>query len=51
MSPLRDTVIAQQKTWKFLGNRFVETHIHGKAQAEKKQLVEVCFFCSRSAVI
>jgi hypothetical protein len=40
-------VLMQKPVWKFLGNWFVEAHIHGNAQA-KNQLVEVCFLCDPS---
>jgi hypothetical protein len=31
----------QQPIWKFLGNRFVEEHVHGNARAKEIQLVDV----------
>jgi hypothetical protein len=31
-----DVVFTQQPIWKFLGNRFVEVHIRGNAQAKKQ---------------
>jgi hypothetical protein len=31
----------QQCMWKSLGNRFVESHIRGNAQAEEKELLEI----------
>jgi hypothetical protein len=34
--------------WKFLGSRFVEAHIHGNAQAQATELVEVSVSSSRS---
>jgi hypothetical protein len=32
----------QQPIWKFLGNRFVETHIPSTAQVKDTELAEVC---------
>jgi hypothetical protein len=40
-------VLTQQPIWKFLGNRFVEAHVHGKARAEETELADM--FPLRSA--
>jgi hypothetical protein len=31
----------QQPIWKFLGNQFVEAHVHDNAQATETELVEI----------
>jgi hypothetical protein len=41
-------VLVQQPIWRFLGNRFVDGHVHDNAQAKETELVVVCFLCGPS---
>jgi hypothetical protein len=39
-SNVSEVAFPGQLIWKFLGNRFVEAHIHGNTQAKETGLVE-----------
>jgi hypothetical protein len=36
-----EVAFSGQQIWKFLGNQFVEEHIHGNIQATETELVEI----------
>jgi hypothetical protein len=40
-SHISEVAFPEQPTWKFLGNRFVEAHIHGNAEAKETELLEI----------